>query len=81
MINRRDDILHGRGSMTWNSLQTNENDKARGDKKWVTYKDVHILLRAVYFGLKFSWRRSYNIRYLLKKRYTNFNFRNGRVKS
>lgn len=47
MINRRGDILHDRGSMTWNSLQTNEDNKARGDKQWVTYKDVHILLWAV----------------------------------
>ncbi|GEM_PF-4006770 len=28
--------IHSRGVMTWNGLQTSENDKDRGDKQVVT---------------------------------------------
>lgn len=34
--NRRDDILHGGGSFDMEWVKNNENDKARGEKQWLT---------------------------------------------
>jgi hypothetical protein len=65
-INGRDDIYMARGLMILQNPQTNDNDKARGDKQWVTWKRVVILPSLLNFGLYFYKRRSYNTRYSLK---------------
>ncbi len=64
-INRRDDILHGRGSYDREWQKTNENDKARGDKGRLRKKVTSLASGQTKIGLYFYKRRSYNTRYSL----------------